>query len=62
MGAVLILAPGYFWVAWHAWRASKTVARDLAAMPIDHEDAVDSTAGGKKTAITLETMSHESIR
>jgi MFS transporter, Spinster family, sphingosine-1-phosphate transporter len=29
--ALLLLGPGYFWGAWHAWRASKTVAHDLAA-------------------------------
>lgn len=29
--ALLILCPGYFWAAWHLWRASRTVTRDLAA-------------------------------
>jgi MFS family permease len=29
--ALLILAPGYFWAAWHAWKASNTVTRDLTA-------------------------------
>jgi MFS family permease len=28
--ALLILAPGYLWSAWHAWRASRSVAGDLA--------------------------------
>jgi MFS family permease len=28
--ALLALGPGFFWVAWYAWRASRTVARDLA--------------------------------
>jgi MFS family permease len=27
--ALVILCPGYVWGAWHLWRASKTVARDL---------------------------------
>jgi MFS family permease len=27
--ALLVLCPGYFWGAWHLWRASRTVARDL---------------------------------
>ena len=27
--AMLALSPGYFWVAWHVWRASQTVTRDL---------------------------------
>lgn len=29
--ALLALCPGYFWCAWHLWRGSTTVARDLAA-------------------------------
>jgi MFS family permease len=29
--ALLLLTPGYFWGAWHVWRASKTVMRDLPA-------------------------------
>jgi MFS family permease len=29
--ALVILCPGYVWGAWHLWRASKTVARDLQA-------------------------------
>jgi MFS transporter, Spinster family, sphingosine-1-phosphate transporter len=27
--ALLALSPGYFWGAWHLWRASRTVAADL---------------------------------
>jgi MFS family permease len=27
--ALLALCPGYFWVGWHVWRASKTVTQDL---------------------------------
>jgi MFS family permease len=27
--ALLVLSPGYLWAAWHAWQASRTVARDL---------------------------------
>jgi MFS transporter, Spinster family, sphingosine-1-phosphate transporter len=27
--ALLFLSPGYLWVGWHLWRASKTVIRDL---------------------------------
>jgi MFS family permease len=29
--ALLALCPGYLWAAWHLWRASTTVARDLEA-------------------------------
>jgi MFS transporter, Spinster family, sphingosine-1-phosphate transporter len=32
--ALLILSPGYIWAAWHAVRASRTIARDLPAAPI----------------------------
>ncbi len=28
--ALLSLCPGYLWVGWHLWRASRTVIRDLA--------------------------------
>ncbi len=28
--ALLALCPGYLWGGWHVWRASKTVARDVA--------------------------------
>jgi MFS transporter, Spinster family, sphingosine-1-phosphate transporter len=31
--SLLALCPGYFWGAWHLWRASRTVAGDLAKMP-----------------------------
>jgi MFS transporter, Spinster family, sphingosine-1-phosphate transporter len=27
--ALLLLCPGYFWAAWHLWRGSRTVHRDL---------------------------------
>jgi MFS transporter, Spinster family, sphingosine-1-phosphate transporter len=33
--ALVMLSPGYLWVGWHAWRASRTVARDLGAL--EHE-------------------------
>jgi MFS transporter, Spinster family, sphingosine-1-phosphate transporter len=39
--ALLILSPGYFLVGWLAWRASRTVTRDVAAMPPDSLDSVD---------------------
>jgi MFS transporter, Spinster family, sphingosine-1-phosphate transporter len=47
--ALLILSPGYFWVAWHYWRASKTVTDDLAAILAHDEkwasgDEVSATA------------------
>jgi len=30
--ALMILSPGYFWVAWHIWRGSATVTADLQAV------------------------------
>jgi MFS family permease len=33
--ALLALAPGYFWAAWHAWRASITVEKDLSLLPVE---------------------------
>jgi MFS family permease len=36
--ALVILCPGYFWAAWHLWRAGRTVARDVAGLQI--QDAV----------------------
>jgi len=30
--SLLALCPGYFWGAWHLWRASRTVKRDLEAV------------------------------
>lgn len=32
--ALVILCPGYFWAAWHLWRASRTVATDLKAAQV----------------------------
>jgi MFS family permease len=28
--SLVLLCPGYFWAAWHLWRASRTVASDVA--------------------------------
>jgi MFS family permease len=36
--ALVILCPGYFWAAWHLWRASRTVMRDLGAAQVNHRD------------------------
>jgi MFS family permease len=32
--ALLALTPGYCWVAWHFWRASMTVTRDIEAVQV----------------------------
>jgi MFS family permease len=29
--ALLTLTPGYLWAAWHAWKASRTVASDIGS-------------------------------
>jgi MFS family permease len=31
--ALLIMCPGYLWVTWHLWRASRTVKRDIERDP-----------------------------
>ena len=36
---LLIFAPGYLMVGWLAWRASRTVKNDLAAVCIDYDAA-----------------------
>lgn len=59
--ALLTLAPGYCWAGWHAWRASATVARDLAAMPIDHENAGGSTPRGDEPTIGVKPVIHEQL-
>jgi predicted MFS family arabinose efflux permease len=38
---LLAFSPGYLWVSWHLWQASKTVTRDLAAMALDQDGATD---------------------
>lgn len=37
--ALLALCPGYLWGAWHLWRASKTVTRDMEAAEAGRDDA-----------------------
>lgn len=36
--ALLALCPGYFWCAWHLWRASRTVTAGVARQGADHEE------------------------
>jgi len=33
--ALLALCPGYVWAAWHLWRASRSIRRDLESLAID---------------------------
>ena len=44
--SLLAICPGYLWVSWHLWRASKTFTRDLDAMPrlFTHEVASGEVA------------------
>lgn len=35
--ALIAFSPGYFWAAWHLWRAGQTVARDVAATQGNYE-------------------------
>jgi len=34
--ALLAVSPGFFWVAWHVWRASSTVTQDLQKLQTAH--------------------------
>jgi MFS family permease len=45
--ALVILCPGYFWVSWHLWCASRTVEQDLAATQIE----VRSTAAEEERLV-----------
>jgi len=35
--ALVILCPGYFWAAWHLWRASRTVLQDMRGAQTEEE-------------------------
>lgn len=37
--ALLALCPGYFWCTWHLWRASRTIAADLARVAAESAQA-----------------------
>jgi MFS family permease len=39
---MVAFCPGYFWAAWHLWRASQTVARDLRATHLESNTADDA--------------------
>lgn len=49
--ALLALCPGYFWAAWHLWRASKTVNRDVQAL---QSDAVTSSVPSHRAPVDRE--------
>ena len=38
--ALLLLCPGYCWTGWHLWRASRTVAADLAEAEANESSAI----------------------
>jgi len=47
--ALLLMSPGYLWAAWHAWRASHTVTRDLKVC-LDVDIRPDSLIDSKVSA------------
>jgi predicted MFS family arabinose efflux permease len=56
--ALLAFCPGYFWCAWHFWRASRCVAGDIAAARVRESstsDEVSESVGrtGSFTAVNL---------
>jgi MFS transporter, Spinster family, sphingosine-1-phosphate transporter len=57
--ALLILAPGFLWPAWHAWRASRTVTGDLAAKSVDNEGTTTNVVGAKPGVMTLKSVAHD---
>lgn len=60
--ALLLLAPGYFWCAWHAWRASKTVVHDLAALQLHHHDATDEKDNEASASTTRSSFEQSADR
>lgn len=48
--SLLLLCPGYFWAAWHLWRASRTVVRDLAAVQVEDPSGTEQT---KKRTVAI---------
>jgi MFS family permease len=40
--ALVMLCPGYFWAAWHLWRAGNTIAGDLKAAHVADVSALDT--------------------
>lgn len=48
--ALLVLCPGYFWCAWHLWRGSRTVTRDLKAVQGDHDGVAREENGVARAA------------
>jgi MFS family permease len=52
--ALLLLGPGYFLSAWHAWCASRTVTRDLADVHIQHERTSRETGKRKPLGTALQ--------
>jgi MFS family permease len=44
--ALMVLSPGYLWAAWHLWRASRTVTRDVAESQA-HQGILKASAAGQ---------------
>jgi MFS family permease len=52
---LLIMTPGYFVVVWYAWRASRTVAGDLAAVADKVRNESTDTVSASRNAEQLES-------
>jgi hypothetical protein len=50
---LLILSPGFLWVAWHTLKASRTVAEDLesAQLKLQEEAGATNPLGGCSVAL-----------
>jgi MFS transporter, Spinster family, sphingosine-1-phosphate transporter len=57
--ALLVFCPGYFWAAWHLWRASLTVERDVAMVGERHpgleSGAYEATSASSKGVLFSST-------
>lgn len=54
--ALLAVCPGYLWVSWHLWQASKTVTGDLASIPTDRDDVAEGALRSEKRIMTAQTV------
>jgi MFS transporter, Spinster family, sphingosine-1-phosphate transporter len=45
--ALLMISPGYLWGAWHLWRGSATVTRDLELVQYVRTEKPDRTSSGE---------------
>ena len=59
--ALLILAPGFVWAGWHAWRASQTVGQDIGMQTsqngdteVSHDGRIDQDANDQDANLQID--------